>query len=207
MQIKIETNLAELPVWINSNIIKQAEFATSVALYDTAVDLKKALIADLPQEFTIRNGWVAKGIRIKPTGSRAIRKTGAGIAGMEAQVGTVDAFMAMQELGGTKTGKKSSVAIPVREPQSEIMDKKKWPKALLKKPGYFLNQRSNGRVLVFQRLGQKRYPIKLKYSLAPSVKISPRWNMRERATEIVGRKYNENFNRAFEMALATAKKR
>lgn len=206
MQILIDTNLKDLPVWINSHIIKQAAFATSVALYDTAVDVKKALIGDLTQKFTIRNGWVAKGIRIRPTGSRAIRKTGAGIAGMEAQVGTVDAFMAMQELGGTKKGKKNSVAIPLREPQSEIMDKKKWPKALLKKPGYFINKRQDGRILVFQRLGQKRYPIKLKYSFARSVKIPPRWNMRERASQIVSAQYNKNFTRAFEHALATAKK-
>ena len=76
------------------------------------------------------DGWLRA--YVSGQGSRAIRKTGAGIAGMEAQVGTVDAFMAMQELGGTKKGKKNSVAIPLREPQSEIMDKKKWPKALLK---------------------------------------------------------------------------
>lgn len=206
MQIQIDTNLAELPIWITGHVLRQAIFAMSVALYDTASDAKQALIQQLPEEFTIRNTFVAKGIRIKPTGSKAIRKTGAGIAGMEAQIGTVDAFMAMQELGGTKKGKGKNIAIPVREPKTEIIDKKKWPKAVLKKPGYFMWQRQDGRMFVFHREGKERYPIELKYSFAKSVKISPRWNMRETVSGIVSKKYDENFNRAFEHALATAKK-
>lgn len=206
VQIQIDTNLAELPVWITGHVLKQATFAMSVALYDTAADAKQALIQQLPEDFTIRNTFVAKGIRIKPTGSKAIRKTGAGIAGMEAQVGTVDAFMAMQELGGTKKGKSRNIAIPVREPETEIMDKKKWPKAILKKPGYFMWQRQDGRVFVFHRESKKRYPIQLKYSFAESVKVPPRWNMRQTVSEIVNKKYNENFNKAFEKALATAKR-
>ena len=206
MEIKIETNLAELPVWINEHVIKQATFATSVALYNTAAEIRDTLKNSLPENFTIRNDWVGKGIRVRPGTSKGIMRTSRAISGMQVEVGTVDAFMAMQELGGTKKGKKNSVAIPLREPQSEIMDKKKWPKALLKKPGYFINKRQDGRILVFQRLGQKRYPIKLKYSFARSVKIPPRWNMRERASQIVSAQYNKNFTRAFEHALATAKK-
>lgn len=206
MEIKIDTNLAELPIWINKHVLKQAIFASSVALYDTAVDVKEALIDSLPSDFIIRNGWVAKGIRIKPTGSKAIRATGKGIAGMEARVGTIDSFMAMQELGGKKTGKHNSVAIPVREPVTEIMDKEKWPGALLKKPGFFTQQRPDGRTLVFQRLGRKRYPIKLKYAIMRSVKIPPRWGMRDKSSAVVKARYEENFDRAFEMALATARK-
>lgn len=210
MEIKIDTNFKDLPIWINQNIIKQATFATSVALYDTAVDVKNALIEDLPKSFTIRNGWVAKGIRIKPTSSKAIRKTGAGMAGMQVEVGTVDAFMQYQELGGVKQPKRKAkrLAIPVRNPQSEIIDKKKWPKALLGKPGskFFMWERADGRLFVFQRLTRARYPIKLKYSFAESVKIPPRWNMRKTANEVVAKNYQDNFKRAFEHALANPKK-
>lgn len=207
MQILIDTNLTELPIWINQNVLKQAKFATSVALYETSKEISEKLKEGLSNNFTIRSGWVAKGIRVKPISSRAIRKTGAGIAGMEAKVGTVDDFMARQELGGIKKARKKSVAIPVREPKTQILNKKLWPKAVLKKPGHFLWVRpGDGRAFVLYRETKERYPIQVKYSFKKSVKIPPRWNMRETAEYLIEHNYHENFKKAFELGLATAKK-
>lgn len=208
MEIKIETNLAELPVWINEHVIKQATFATSVALYNTAAEIRDTLKNSLPENFTIRNDWVGKGIRVRPGTSKGIMRTSRAISGMQVEVGTVDAFMAMQELGGVKDPKKKAkrLAIPNRKPITELADRKKWPKAVLGKPGYFFWTRNDGRSFVFYRPTKKRYPIELKYSFAESVKIPPRWNLREVANNIVKRKYNDNFKRAFEMAMATAKR-
>ncbi|MEG1824332.1 MAG: hypothetical protein RRY12_01360 [Cloacibacillus sp.] len=207
MDVQIETNFAEMQEWFTGKVLKQLKFAASVALYDTAKDIQTAVREDLPKLFTVRNDWVSKGIRIKPGSSRAIRNASAGISGMEVSIGSVDAFMAMQELGGVKDPRKKArrLAIPKRDPVGEILDKTKWPKAILKKPGYFMWTRKDGRGFVFYRAQKARYPIELKYSFAESVKIPDRWNFRERATSIAPEKYYKNFERAFKNAMDTAK--
>ncbi|MDO4560805.1 MAG: hypothetical protein Q4C86_07620 [bacterium] len=207
MELQIDTNFAELPQWLTGKVLKQVKFASSVALYDTAKEVQEAVRADLPKEFTIRSPWVSKGIRIKPTSSKAIRNASHSISGMEVSVGTVDAFMVMQELGGVKEQRRKNrrLAIPKRNPQSELVDKKKWPKALLKMPGYFMWTRSDGRSFLFYRAQKARYPIELKYSFAESVRVPARWDLRKRAMEVALKSYGKNFQSAFDKAMATAR--
>lgn len=208
MDIRIDTNLAELHQWIDGNVLKQMKFATSVALYDTAKEAQTKLREELPRHFTIRTDWVAKGIRIKPGSSRGIRNSGDGLNGMEVEIGTVDMFMRLHELGGTKEPKRKTrrMGIPKRDDKGEIIDKSKWPKALLKKPGYFMWTRPiDGRTFVFHRAQKSRYPIELKYSFAESVKIPQRWNMRETVENIADTRYLPIFAMAFDKAMATAK--
>ncbi|WP_302805089.1 hypothetical protein [Cloacibacillus porcorum] len=207
MDVRIDTNLAELPIWIDGKVLKQMKFATSVALYETAKEAQEAVREDLPKIFTIRTNWVAKGIRIKPGSSRGIRGSGDGLNGMSVEIGTVDPFMERQELGGEKKPFKAhSVAIPNRDPQTEIADRKKWPKALLKRvSGTFLYKRADGKEFILQREGKNRYPIKLRYSFASSVNVPARWNMRERIQNLASEKYYINFERAFKKAMETAR--
>ena len=44
---------------------EQTRFAAAVALTRTAQDAQKEVRRQLPSRFTIRTGWVAKGIRVK----------------------------------------------------------------------------------------------------------------------------------------------
>lgn len=71
---------------------RQARFAAARALSDTVADIRDGAVVDLPNEFTIRSGWVAKGIRIV----RANTST------LVAEVGSVDDFMERQATGGDR---------------------------------------------------------------------------------------------------------
>ena len=207
MEITVETNLAEFEGWIDKTVLKQMRFATSVTLYETAKQAQEAVRADLPHEFTIRNNWVSRGIRMSPGSSRAIRNSASGISDMQVEVGTVDEFMRMQAEGGVKKPNKAdSVAVPVREPETEITSRKKWPRRVLKEPRTFLWRRPpDSKRFILQRAGDSRYPIKRLYTFEPEVRIPKRWPFLEKAEKIVSESYNENFNRAFERAMATAK--
>ena len=208
-EIKVETDLAKLPVWINKKVLKQIKYASSVALYETAVEAQKVVRENLSEDFTIRTSWVPRNIRTEPKSSRAVFRSAKGdMANMEIRVGTVDDFMVAQELGGVKDPKRKErrLAIPKRTHSGEIINKSKWPKAILKKPGYFLWTRpKDKRGFVFHRAQKERYPITLKYSFAESVKIPPRWHFYGTVEVIVQKKYNDIFMHAFDRAMATAK--
>lgn len=109
---------------------KQAVFAAAVALTRTAQEAQGEVVASLPERFTIRTGWVARGIRIQP--ARRDR--------LEAVVYSRDEFMARQETGGTKEGRNGkSVAKPVevRRNPGQTTRPSRWPGALLDKSGFF----------------------------------------------------------------------
>lgn len=217
MDIRIDTNLAELPVWINSQVIKQMKFATSVALYDTAVEAQDAIRKDLKNKFTIRNGYVAKGIRINPKTSSAIKKTSQELNGMYVAVGTVDDFMARQNSGGEKKPRSGvHIGVPERDTPDQITRPKNFPGRIMKKPGYFIwcydkrkyNASNNSSYLhygIFKRMSKKRLPIKLVYKMVQSVKIPARWELLSVVDKEIKRQYYGNFERAFEHALSTAK--
>lgn len=209
MEITVETNLAEFEGWIDKTVLKQMRFATSVTLYETAKQAQEAVRADLPHEFTIRNNWVSRGIRMAPGSSRAIRNSASGISDMKVEVGTVDEFMKMQAEGGVKKPHKAdSVAIPNREPKTEITSRKKWPRRLLKQPGFFIwkYDRKGSHYGIFRRVGTARLPIKLVYKMQPSVKVPQRWELLKIVDKETKLNYAGNFQKAFEKALSTAKK-
>ena len=206
MEITVETNLAEFEGWIDKTVLKQMRFATSVTLYETAKQAQEAVRADLPHEFTIRNNWVSRGIRMVPGSSRAIRNSASGISDMKDEVGTVDEFMRRQAEGGVKKPHKAdSVAIPIREPKTEITSRKQWPRRVLKQARTFLRRRADGKCYILQSTGSAPYPIKRLYSFEPEANVPKRWPCFEKADKLVGASYNVNFNRAFEKAMATAK--
>ena len=209
MEITVETNLAEFEGWIDKTVLKQMRFATSVTLYETAKQVQETVRADLPHEFTIRNNWVSRGIRMSPGSSRAIRNSASGISDMKVEVGTVDEFMRRQAEGGVKKPHKAdSVAIPIREPKTEITDRKKWPRRLLKQPGFFIwkYDRKGDHYGIFRRVGAARLPIKMIYKMQPSVEVPQRWKLLKIVDAETKSKYADNFQKAFEKALATAKK-
>lgn len=110
---------------------KQARFAAARALTDVAQDIQQAVIRDLPEMFTIRSGWVAKGIRI----------VAANPTSLEAVIGSKDEFMERQAVGGTKEAEGGgSVAVPVgaRPTRTAMTRPGHWPKALLAKSGKFI---------------------------------------------------------------------
>jgi len=170
-------------------------FAIAMALTHTAKDAQKRLIADLPAHFTIRDKWVSRGIRIVPA-----RKNDP-----VAEVGSKDAFMARQAIGGVKEGKDGMVAIPIaaRANPRRKTRPSKWPKALLRKDRHFIGSAA-GKLGVWKK--SKRGRLKLMWLLREKVNIPARWPFLDTVSDVVRKEWHRNAWKALERAVKTAKR-
>ena len=187
---------------------RQVPFAMSLALNKTAFDARNKLRDDLPDHFTIRNRRTRSGIRVgKATKSK-----------LEAEIGSLDDYMARQGLGGTKRpGKAGYVAIPSRKIRGKGGRRKttpaKWPKALIAKDEkkkvrkLSLVPGSAGNLLLMRKAGGKRNPrFELLYVLAKQAKVPQRWPLEETVEDVVARRWHINQAAAFEQAIRTARR-
>lgn len=86
---------------------KAIPFAARAALNDIAFEARKEWAErQLPQAFTLRNTWTAKGLRVEKAQGRTI-------ANMQSRVGSLREYMLPREEGATQTKRgKHGVAIP-----------------------------------------------------------------------------------------------
>ncbi|MEM9369544.1 MAG: hypothetical protein AAGA26_00170 [Pseudomonadota bacterium] len=210
LSLDAELDFAGLNRWITSKTQREIPFATTLSLTWTAKDAQRDVQERLPERFTIRRSWVAKGIRIKPA-----RKS-TSIARIASEVGTVDDFMGLQEEGGTKRARSGRLAVPygARKTRTSVTPRSKWPGAMLKKRGVFTAPVKPGsRVLaVWKRRGrrrtmsrgasrgQRKQPIVLQYVLTNSVRVRERWQFREGVARTVDQRLAVNFAKGFDRA-------
>ena len=162
-------------------------YATAKALNQIALNVQKELRDTLHKDLTIRNKWASKGIQTR----LAKPPKGAPIGSIQAEVGSVDEFMARQALGGKREPGPADVqAVPVgaRTPASTITSRGKWPAALLRRKGYFVATTKNGNVGVFRRTTPKRLPVTLMYWLHRGpVDVPQRWHFADVAQDLANR--------------------
>lgn len=176
---------------------KQAPFATAVALTRTAKDAQKTLRHDLARQFTIRDHWTEKGIRIRPA-----RK--ADWPRQVAAVGSRDQYMARQASGGIKRGRGGRrVAVPVRarkRPTSRTKPRQ-WPGRQLQRSRYFKLKLRAGGVGVFRRYGRGRGDIRLQWWLVKRVKVRKAWPVRDTTADVVRRRFHVHAVRELRRAI------
>lgn len=195
----------------------QVPFAWTKALNVTAAEIQKEVKVGLPDRFTLRRDWVAKGIRIR----------GASKSRPEAWVFTKDWYMASQETGGDRHPLKApDIFVPsleVREGKtfSGQIAKANRPAVLLKaanrgsgkrQPGRHANPlafiaatKTGKKGLFIRRDADRRLPIVLLYTLAPEVKIPPRWGFEQVTARVSQKTIRRAFIDALDKALKTAR--
>jgi len=183
-----------------NSLPKQTRFATAVALTRTAKDAQGKVRQELPERFTIRNGWVAKGIRIRPASK----------SHLESAVTILDKFMALQETGGTKrshSGKGVAIPVGARPTPRSITRPSKFPGALLRKPRHFIAPfaRNPAQKAVWRKVGRGGGKRKLMYMFADEVEIQPRFGFQETVEDVAQSRFDDHFFPALEMALRTSK--
>ena len=181
-------------------LAKQVRFAAAVALTRTAKDAQEKVRRQLPERFTVRTGWVAKGIR-----TRSARKNN-----LEAAVIVLDEFMALQETGGMRTsrsGKALAVPVGARPTPRSITRPSKFPGRLLQKPRHFIAAFHNDPQThaVWRRGGRKGRKLKLMYAFADQVRLKPRFGFLDAVKEVAKARFQENFNEAMQEALVSAR--
>ncbi len=210
MRLIITTNIREVLRQVENLSARQIPFATSLALTRTAQAIQADVRQDLSQRFVIRRDWISRGIRIRPASKTNLR----------AEVGSVDPFMARQELGGVKTAKGGgSVSIPLVQGQggpggarktiTTVTPPSRWPKAMLSRPGYFVGPTRSGKTGLWQRQGGRgknaRRRIRLMYVFQQGVRVKARWGFRGRAEAMVARRFPGEWAKAMAEAMATAR--
>ncbi|MBF0436927.1 MAG: hypothetical protein HQL77_16360 [Magnetococcales bacterium] len=186
---------------VMANTEKQILFASALALTNTAMDGRDAVRRELPQRFTIRTGWVAKGIQV-----RAANK-----ANLKATVMVLDQFMALQETGGSKTspfGDSLGIPIGARPTPTSVTRPGSFPGAMLKRKGYFIAPIKKGSNIkgVWRRTGKgRRARMKLMYVFSRQVRIRPRFGFNGTVRKVAEERFPKRFAEALEKALATAR--
>lgn len=202
MNLNVTTNLADVIKTVR-DLPKQTTFATMLAINRTGVDAQKFTINKLlPDKFTIRSKWWRPGSRYGFNLRRASK------AKLEATLGSAFDPLALHERGGTKRPREGrSIAQPqgIRTDKAQKLTRAKRPRALLGKPKTFIAQMASGKRGIFRRVGKARLPIKLLYTLEPSVRIEPTLDFEDQAGRVADQVFESHFSRAFREAVLTAK--
>jgi len=162
--------------------------AVAKALTRTAFDARDAVRDGLPERFNLRRPWISRGIGVTPAKPRTLM----------AEVWSRDRFMALQEAGGTKTGK---LAIPVgpmaEKARTQVIPKSQWPGQVMAKKNVFYRAGS-----VFERRDEKR--ILALYLLRRHQKVEPRFGMADTVRSFALREYQRQMQRALREELTRA---
>ena len=138
LKLTVDAKAARLAVIRDMSQLRKA---VSKALTGLAYDVRDGVRASLPNRFTIRRPWVAKGIGVAPASASTLTAT----------VFSRDRFMEQQETGGTKSGR---LSIPVGRmaaiARTKVLPKSLWPRALRSRRNVFVR---NGKV--FERRGKQ----------------------------------------------------
>lgn len=177
---------------------KDGRFAVALALTRTAKAAQAKVISTLGDHFTVRTGWVAKGIRIKPATK----------ASLAAEVGSKDQFMQRQEEGGTKqarSGRDLAVPVLARKNKSSVTRPGNWPGAMLRKPKVFIATFKSGHRAVVRRKGKGRMPIEVFYHLTREVRVTPRFKLAATVEQFARAEFAREFDRALWQLLGQAR--
>ena len=162
--------------------------AAAKALTRTAFDARDAVRDALPERFNLRRPWISRGIGVTPAKPRTLM----------AEVWSRDRFMALQETGGTKSGK---LAIPVgpmaQAAQTRVIPKSQWPGPMLAKKNVFYRAGA-----VFERRDEKR--ILALYLLRRQQKVEPRFGMADTVRSVALKEYYRQMERALREELTKA---
>jgi len=99
LKLDVTADVAKATEHLSDVAAKRIPNAAAKALTRTAFDARDAVRDGLPERFNLRRPWVSRGIGVTPAKPST----------RMADVWSRDRFMALQESGGTKTGK---LAIP-----------------------------------------------------------------------------------------------
>ena len=165
LKLTVDAKAARLAVIRDMSQLRKA---VSKALTGLAYDVRDGVRASLPNRFTIRRPWVAKGIGVAPASASTLTAT----------VFSRDRFMEQQETGGTKSGR---LSIPVGRmaaiARTKVLPKSLWPRALRSRRNVFVR---NGKV--FERRGRQ---VGVLYLLRRRQRVQARFGMTMQAGRIV----------------------
>jgi hypothetical protein len=178
---------------------RQRPYAIARAINETAKDVQKVEGENLKRKQVIRSDWWKGGrkfgINIKPFAT-ADKPT--------ATIGSMADWERLHESGGTKKPTSSkNLAIPSeahRGGKEKKMTPAKKPRSVLEKRGFFVHMKS-GLPGIFARVGRKRLPIKLLFTLTRQARLNPVLGYKEIGMAIIAKMLPGRFAEQFRKAI------
>lgn len=216
LQVKVKSNAKEVSRFLQLMHSKQIPFATSLALNDTAKDVRKHIVKrTFPEAFNLKKkGFPNQVIFTEFSTKKNLTASVGNINTKKKRVRAIS-MLNLHAEGGIKKPKRSLyLAIPSRELNGKYHNKKipksRTPQAIFastdrrgSKRGFV--QRFKGGKAIFQRKTLKAYPISLFYFLKPIAKINKTLKFYEDANRVAKKVYDKHFDKAFQKAIRTAK--
>lgn len=202
---------------------KQAPFATSLALNNTAEKVRAHVKEHLRDTMTVRNKWTpggmgGKGGRPLTTAEKSTKKQ------LSVAVGSVDPYMESQAKGGTRKkgqgaprGKNGGKALAfpaegLKRGKSGIVPRSKWPNKLALKPRHYFVTLKSGAVGLFKRRGKHTWRKGKRIKGIPlwifvrrvRMGLAKKWKLGRQTQAVVEREWARQAGLAIQRALATA---
>lgn len=203
MNVSVRSNIDEITGWMNRVSRQQLPFATSVALNDTAFDVRRQIVdRTMPRAFKLKNKrFPSAAMRVRKSTKRKLR------AGVYDRLGRE--YLVTQATGGIKRPRGRHIAVPqgVRRTSTGKISKANRPRQMLNKPRHFIATMPSGKSGIWKRKGKSRLPISLEYAFVTQARIPKRLRFYEDAQRTIRRRFPRRFKAAFAKAKRTAKRR
>lgn len=188
LKLELSAEVQQATSYLSKMAQQHVPKAAAKALTRTAFDARDAVRASLPDRFTLRRPWVSRGIGMTPATTSTLTAT----------VWSRDWFMALQESGGTKSGKISIPLGPTAQiAQTKVIPKTQRPARLLRQSAVFYRDGT-----VFKRQGAER--IVGLYLLRREHKVQARFGMTDTVRSVALSEYQRQMQRALHEELARA---
>lgn len=223
LDFDVVSNIEDILGALDEFEAQQLPFAYSNTVNRMAFEGMYEVRRQMPDRFTLRRPWVQKGVRVEKGTKR----------NPEAGVYTKQWYMEDQEAGARRRPRHGNrlfrPALAIRRGGVISGLPTKRPKTLLKQiraanvrqrnakstgrrarsrknPTPFVQRMRSGKVGIFVRRGERRYPIVLLYAMERFVEIEPRWEFAETMHRMTDKQIRGIFAQELQKALATSKK-
>ena len=191
-------------------IRKQARFAMSKAINETAKDFQKSQVRRQEKTFTVRKaGFVSRSVKIKPFATKQRLEAVVSIDPPGGQR-TTDILSKFEQTSVKKPRDGRHLAVPVeaRRTKRGVITKGQRPKAFqFKEVGQAVKGLKRTFIVpgvgIFQRTSKRR--IRLLFAFVERVRIPGVLRFQENARKVVKRRFKKHFAKAYEFALRTAR--
>lgn len=200
--VRVEARVEDLERELRDVARSQLPFTMAQTLTKVAELARDRVRAEMPRRFTIRSQRVIRGVTIQPAKKRDWPRP-------FAIVGTLDAFMARQFLGGIKRAEKPSpgkgaprIAVPTsyvaaRRTKTGKVPKRLKPRTILSKKGGRVTPGDGGLILKSTGGRRRKKSTRTLYTLHRRIRIPQRMDF----VEVVETEARQSFERVFRRRL------
>lgn len=202
MQMTIKSDIDKAIKQVGKFYAQQVPFAASVALNNTANDIRKVEQGAMHRDLDRPTKTTVGGVRVSRSSKRKLEA-------VVFIIPHINKFIRHQIHGGSRAPRGKVEAVPVRirlNQYGNIPGRRKHKLAkLISKPDTFSGTIKGVSGIWKRGKGRNRHRVTLLVAYEPRVQYHPRFDFYGHAERTAGRRWNRNMNRALQNAIRTAR--